>query len=147
MGKMRIYILIFAGLALLASCQPSVRFTSKAGYGKTNPNKNDNKPYLVIDESNLSSVQKSILHEAETWLGTPYCWGGEDRGCTDCSGFTKNIYQAIGVNLPRTAADQFSAGLLVDMDNIKTGDLIFFKKGDKITHVGIYIGNNQFIHA
>jgi probable lipoprotein NlpC len=156
MRKPGTYILILAGILFLAGCQPSVRFASKASGGsgsansanvKTTSAQNNNRPIIVVDEGDLSKVQRNLLYEAESWLGTPYCYGGDNKSCTDCSGFTKNIYQAIGVNLPRTAADQYLAGSSVDFDNIKTGDLIFFSKGDKISHVGIYIGNRQFIHA
>lgn len=89
--------------------------------------------------------------EAKSYLGGNYIWGGNNPEGFDCSGYSKYVYQKIGVNLPRTALEQSRVGRLVDASEIERGDLLFFltdsSRNMPITHVGIYLGNNRFIHA
>ncbi len=78
----------------------------------------------------------------------PYVWGGASPSGFDCSGFINYVYSKNGINLPRVTSDQYKAGSSVSKANLKPGDLVFFetyKPGP--SHVGIYLGNNQFIHA
>lgn len=83
------------------------------------------------------------------YMGVPYVWGGTTPNGFDCSGFTKYVYAQIGVTLNRTAAQQLNNGY--EVTNLQTGDLVFFENtyatSAAASHVGIYIGNNQFIHA
>jgi cell wall-associated NlpC family hydrolase len=82
-------------------------------------------------------------------LGVPYKWGGTTLEGFDCSGFTSYVFNELGVTLPRTSLEQFDAGQSVSDEELKPGDLLFFdseKKGT-ITHVGVYIGDNQMAHA
>ena len=83
-------------------------------------------------------------------VGKPYVWGAEGPDSFDCSGLTQYIYKhALGKDIPRVASDQSKFGQPVSRDNLQPGDLLFFdtmNKG-KVTHVGMYIGNNEFIHA
>lgn len=86
---------------------------------------------------------------ADKWLGTPYLWGGEGNGGIDCSAFTQNVWKTgFDFNLPRTAALQSSVGIRVFKYGIMPGDLVFFGETESaIDHVGIYMGNNEFINA
>ncbi|KMJ55285.1 hypothetical protein AB685_28050 [Bacillus sp. LL01] len=97
--------------------------------------------------SSSSSVNSSSLVSfARSLTGTPYRFGGTTTSGFDCSGFTQYVFRNQGVSIPRTAAQQWSAGRSVS--NPQVGDLVFFetyKSGP--SHNGIYIGNNQFIHA
>lgn len=83
------------------------------------------------------------------YMGVPYVWGGTTPKGFDCSGFTKYVYAQLGVTLNRTAAQQLNNGY--EVTNLQTGDLVFFTNtyatSAAASHVGIYIGNNQFIHA
>jgi cell wall-associated NlpC family hydrolase len=88
--------------------------------------------------------------ECKKWLGTPYRLGGSNRQGVDCSGFTSQIYLNVyKIKLPRTAADQFMRGRNVMTSQLQPGDLIFFQTSAAapITHVGIYLGDGQFMHS
>ncbi|MBW3624357.1 MAG: C40 family peptidase [Armatimonadetes bacterium] len=76
-----------------------------------------------------------------------YVWGGESPNGFDCSGMVQFIYRYAGVQLPRTAAEQYKAGAPVDQSELEPGDLVFFSNGKRIFHVGIYIGNGRMFHA
>lgn len=86
---------------------------------------------------------------AERFTGIQYKYGGNNvvEGL-DCSAFVKSVYYLIGLDIPRTSQEQFNAGDPVERSNLKEGDLLFFGKGpERISHVGMYIGNGKFIHA
>lgn len=90
----------------------------------------------------------AIVDTAKKYMGVPYVWGGDQPTGWDCSGFTQYVMKENGITLPRTAAEQYATGTPVDKSNLKPGDLVFFttyKPG--ASHVGFYMGNNQFIHA
>ncbi|MFF5702415.1 NlpC/P60 family protein [Streptomyces sp. NPDC012794] len=78
-------------------------------------------------------------------IGKPYVWGATGPGSFDCSGLTQAAWRAAGVALPRTTYTQINAGRRVSRDQLAPGDLVFFYSG--VTHVGMYVGNGQMIHA
>jgi cell wall-associated NlpC family hydrolase len=87
---------------------------------------------------------------AKSYLGVRYVYGGSSPSGFDCSGFTQYIYRQLGHSLNRTASAQLQNGAAVSLGNLQSGDLVFFRAPDSskpATHVGIYIGNGQFIHA
>ena len=95
-------------------------------------------------------LRQEILRTAERFLGVPYRWGGESTTeGFDCSGLTMVVYRLNGLDLPRTSADQWRAGRPVDRDEMDRGDLVFFatRGGSRISHVGIYLGGDLFLHA
>ena len=96
----------------------------------------------------LANRADHIVHEAFTYLGVPYVWAGNTRRGLDCSAFVKNVFRKIGIMLPRHSGDQARIGSPVN-DMLRTGDRLYFamKGGRTVTHCGIYIGNNKFIHA
>ena len=88
--------------------------------------------------------------EAEHWLGVKYRKGGMDRTGVDCSGLAFAMYLAVtGISLPRTSEDQFRYGNLVSFNELRPGDLVFFTSLNQrvVDHVGIYLGDTQFVHA
>lgn len=91
-----------------------------------------------------------IVSTAKSFVGIPYRWGGmsPDRGF-DCSGLTMAVYQLNGLKLPRSSREQYRAGSPVGRNELVRGDLVFFATagGRNVSHVGVYTGNNRFIHA
>ena len=86
---------------------------------------------------------------AERFVGIPYLWGGNTVvDGMDCSGFVRAVYNLCGVNIPRTSAELFRVGRSVGVEDLVDGDLVFFgTSDDRISHVGIYVGSNRFVHA
>ncbi len=103
------------------------------------------------------ATEETVVNTAMKMMGVPYLWGGTSPKAVDCSGFTKTIYFMNGKILPRDASQQVHAGELVDktknFDNLRPGDLLFFGRAatdstrERVTHVGMWIGNQEFIHA
>ncbi len=85
----------------------------------------------------------------DDWYGTPYHFGGSTKSGVDCSAFAGNLMTAVfGIGLPRMANDQYKACKHVKKDKLEEGDLVFFHTTRKgISHVGVYLGNNKFVHA
>lgn len=91
----------------------------------------------------------TLLQVIDKWWGTKYCLGGNTDSCIDCSRFTQVLLQDVySRTLPRTAQEQFDAAEKVALEDLKEGDLVFFNTGGRgITHVGVYLLNNKFVHA
>ena len=103
-----------------------------------------------VQAQNKALASGSVVQAAAAFRGTRYVMGGTSRSGFDCSGFVRFILSATnGVALPRTATEQYYHGLPVSAAEARPGDLVFFKNTYKrgISHVGIYIGSGQFIHA
>lgn len=106
--------------------------------------------------SEAKDTPERILQTARLFMGVPYLWGGTSAKALDCSGFTKTVFYLNGVLLPRDAGQQARIGQPIELDrtfrNLLPGDLVFFgsrgigDKPDRVTHVGIYIADKQFIH-
>lgn len=94
--------------------------------------------------SSLSS--SAVVAYASNFLGTPYAWGGNGASTFDCSGFVKYVYAHFGVSMSRSTTTQVREGSYVSKENLQPGDLIFFGSGSP-HHVGMYVGNNSYIHA
>lgn len=98
---------------------------------------------------NVSGKAQQIIANAKKYLGVPYVWGGTTPKGFDCSGFTQYIFRQSGITLPRTTTEQYQIGTYVSKSNLKPGDLVFLQNTYRqgISHVGIYIGDGQMIHA
>jgi len=99
----------------------------------------------------VSFLQRYSLSEfyrlAEEYMGTPYVWGGEEKDGLDCSGLTSILYsKAFGIELPRVVKNQVKTGTPVK-GSLIPGDLVFFNTTGVTSHVGVYLGGSQFIHA
>jgi cell wall-associated NlpC family hydrolase len=97
-----------------------------------------------------AQLRAEILRTAERFIGTPYKWGGESTvSGFDCSGLTMVVYRLNGLELPRTSREQWAAGRPVDERRLAKGDLVFFatRSGTNVSHVGIFLGEDRFLHA
>ncbi len=107
------------------------------------------------DFTNDFNQNREIINKlewnAKQFLGVPYVWGATGPNKFDCSGFTQWVYRDIGIDIPRVSRDQARVGEYVNYTNLQRGDMVFFSTDKKrigvVTHVGIYLGNGDFIHA
>ncbi|MDD2497146.1 MAG: NlpC/P60 family protein [Desulfitobacteriaceae bacterium] len=127
------------------------------------PNKLSIGQVLVLPERNNTAVSRSdqrqhetnsqdqvttLIECAKTLLGTPYSYGSSGPNYFDCSGFTMTVFSQIGIELPHSSSLQSKKGEPVEKNRLIPGDLVFFNTSGKgVSHVGIYIGDNSFIHA
>ncbi len=105
--------------------------------------------YAVLLNTEVELLQdNALLEHVDEWYGTRYRYGGTTKSGIDCSAFVQTIYlSAFAVSLPRTAKDQYRNARIISATEIKTGDLVFFNTTGGISHVGIYLQNNKFVHA
>ncbi len=98
----------------------------------------------TADDSAVTRVQ--VVAAAKRLLGVPYRYGGTSLSGMDCSGLAQYAYHQAGIRLPRTTTDQFEAG--IPLARARPGDLLFFKiRPNRVSHVGIYVGDGKMIHA
>lgn len=95
-----------------------------------------------------ASSATSLIDSARTYMGVKYVYGGTTASGFDCSGYTQKVFSDAGKSLPRTTGGQYGTGTPVSKSDLQTGDLVFFNTSGKgVSHVGIYIGSSNFIHA
>jgi cell wall-associated NlpC family hydrolase len=96
----------------------------------------------------LTAGQRTILQTAYAFLGVPYRWGGTSPNGMDCSAYVQRCFASVGINLPRTAREQYNCGMPVPIAQLQPADRLYFQSKDgRITHTGIYIGDGYFIHS
>ena len=93
------------------------------------------------------SKGNEVVNYASKFLGKPYVYGATGPNAFDCSGLTQYVYNKFGISLSRTTYTQVEEGTKVKRSDLKAGDLVFFNTEGSISHVGIYIGDGEFIHA
>lgn len=105
---------------------------------------------IIVDVPVESITNIALLKKIDEWIGTPYVYGGSSKNGVDCSYFALDVMNGIfNKKLNRTAAEQYLQSKRISWDELKEGDLIFFKTEgpNKVSHVGIYLTNNKFVHA
>ena len=145
-----VYILTLTAL-LLSSCT-SMRPVATVPAGLSKADKYALvKKYEQLTGKHISMRRSLPLYVCiDKWMGTPYRYGAKGSSGTDCSGFTGNVYHEVyHKELPRSSEDQYKACRRIRRRRLREGDLVFFKtdKSKNISHVGIYLGNDRFVHA
>lgn len=102
-----------------------------------------------ITHTSKNSYSNKIINQGLKYLGVPYVWGGSSPNALDCSGFVYRVYNEVGIPVPRTTSRGFYAmAKKISPSNVQVGDLVFFAEdGNTITHISIYYGNGQLLHA
>ncbi len=106
--------------------------------------------YAILMNTEVENLpDRALLKSVDEWYGVRYVTGGNTKRGVDCSGFTVGVYTALyGIALPRVSRDQYRISRKLSITELEEGDLVFFNtKGNGVSHVGIYLGNNKFIHA
>ncbi len=122
-------------MLILSACQSTARFAQLSG-----------EPARPTGGHTSSSVQEQLQRVVQAWIGTPYCRGGAEAGCVDCSGFVQQVFAALGIQLPRTSLEQARVGSSVQ-EPLAPGDLVIVSAAGQVRHVAIYLGNGQIVHA
>lgn len=151
-----IIILVALNQLLNTSCSKEIYPKQSFLNIKNQTDKNKLKTFMeagnkkMIDTHNTSAEE--IINTAQKYLGVPHCMGGTTMKCIDCSGLVMSVFAKHGIQLPHNSQEQARYGkIIARMDDLKAGDMVFFVRSYKtnslITHSGIYIGDNNFIHT
>ena len=101
----------------------------------------------LLGKWNSTDERKLFIKVATGFLGAPYRLGGSTVRGIDCSAYVRKMYEFFDITLPRTAREQSTVGVSIEREELEEGDLVFFQTRRPIGHVGIYIGNHEFVHA
>lgn len=139
--RYKLCILAVIGVSTLVGCMPYPRYRPDADFTPRQQGPDDQ--FLTTDEY----IQLGLILQSR--LGVPHSGRSKWEEGVDCSQFTSDVYaQFNGMQLPRTVAEQFAQGKEVARSRLKFGDLMFFRtERDRVSHVGVYIGFNEFIHV
>lgn len=138
--------IILCGIILgLAACSSN---KSPSHHSTSKPKTPSNIPKITLADT--PHARQEVWFQAFSLIGTPYRYGGTDKASGfDCSGMVQHVYQqALNAKLPRTARDIAASSHQISRAKLKSGDLVFFNTGGgKYSHVGIYLGSQEFLHA
>lgn len=149
MKKLTLAIALF--FSVLATQAQTKAVPNKAGDKAPDEQESLAKDYLsqIMGVALSATSNMKLFHFVYDWIGTPYRFGGSSKKGIDCSAFTKQLYSDVfNMDIKRNSRDIFSMVSPVSKDDLKEGDLVFFKiHSHSITHIGIYLGDNRFAHA
>lgn len=128
-------------LAAPAAAAPVAQSVAAGAPAPTVVRERTNKP------SRAAARARAVYSRGLSLRGVPYRYGGSTPRGFDCSGFTSYVYRQIGVHIPRTASAQRRAARWISRSSARPGDLVFFHRGGRVYHVGLYAGNNRVLHS
>ena len=149
------FLLLFSFFVGFTSCK-SRKSAEKTNLSKVeNPKIKPDSAFIFKDYSDKLGIEVDsqsnikLIELVIDWLGTPYQYGACSKKGTDCSGFANMVYREIyGLNINRSSQSIYEQCRVISMDQLKEGDFVFFKiEQSKVSHVGIYLRNNKFVHA
>ncbi|CDG18234.1 bifunctional murein DD-endopeptidase/murein LD-carboxypeptidase [Xenorhabdus doucetiae] len=149
---LRLIPAIIAAVALTACSSPDSNLRNK----QTETHAVNTQKHYLLQASqdefetlvNNLDIKSKILNQYADWKGVAYRLGGNTKRGIDCSAFVqRTFHDQFGVKLPRSTLEQQNIGQTVSRAKLQAGDLVLFKTGRRMRHIGIYIGNNQFVHA
>lgn len=148
--RFRISILLLFFTVAITSCRShkdTSKSTTNTSVSKTKKVKEKYATLLNVDESKIENVK--LYSFIDEWYGVPYKYGGKNKSGIDCSNFTATLYSNIyGKSVTGSSASIFEQCKTISKSNLEEGDLVFFKiDGNKISHIGVYLQNNKFVHA
>lgn len=118
------------------------------GVGRAGYSRMDTSAARHIDLSDSESLKAVLYAQYDEWKGTPHRIGGLNKDSIDCSGLVYITFKSkLGIVLPRSTDLQVELGIHIDKDELRTGDLVFFKTGKSLRHVGVYLEKGRFLHA
>ena len=144
------HIIVVGSLLVMAGC--TTVSDHKSGKRMTGNKPSSSLTYSISTEPmkpkrSLATIS-DLQQVYQRWRGVPYRFGGESAQGIDCSAFTQALYQeAFGMDLPRSTHEQVQLGREVEKDELRPGDLVFFRTGRSMRHNGVYVGNGKFAHA
>jgi len=125
-----------AGILLLTGCSNALNWDSGS------------QPAPVATRAERADgPHQTIASTATSMIGVPYRYGGTSPSGFDCSGLVQYSYRAAGIKVPRTSGEQYKTARAISLTEAVPGDLLFFRYDRKISHVGIYLGDERFVHA
>lgn len=131
------------------AAEPTKVTKPTANYTNTNASFLQNKYAEKIGVNAGELTNENLLAKIDEWWGVRYCMGGMSKRCVDCSAFMQVLFtEVFATNIPRTAAEQHNFSNRIDKSELQMGDLVFFATYTRgASHVGLYLGNNKFVHA
>ena len=148
--RLLLLILLVPVLFLPFSCSLHHKLSSGIPTGSSPEEESVRKKYASFLGVEASEINNLLLYRfIDSWTGTPYLYGGKTRNGIDCSGFTETLYKEVyNKVLKGSSQDLFLLVKPIAKEKLREGDLVFFKiESDKISHVGIFLMNNKFVHA
>ncbi len=130
-----------------SSCRTSKETTTNTSVSKSEKVIGKYATLLNVDKSKIENIK--LYSFIDEWYGVPYKYGGKNKSGIDCSNFTATLYSSIyKKSISGSSSSIFEQCKTVSKSNLEEGDLLFFKiDGDKISHIGVYLQNNKFVHA
>lgn len=146
----RIFFVFLSLIVFFTSCKTPQQSIDNHNNRNNNNSSSFYKPYSdKLGVKFSGDEDKKLISCLAGWLGTPYKYGGSSKQGTDCSGMVFSVFDEVyHIKMYRSSYDQIKNVKQIDKNELKAGDLVFFKiSGERISHVGIYLGDHKFIHA